>query len=497
MIAYAARRKVGLEITFRLVDTDAAGDASPSTSGAENFSVLSSLLSGDAASPGKIMTMEDGLTQTDGTWIIMPEDMQVPWWSTALSDAEGLFAHPPSLTMELSSPASSVGFSMAFDEPAQCWPSEVRITAYNGSQQLSQMTFTVTGPLLVADMPVDGYTKVVTEFLSTPKPYRRIKMYSFIFGILRSFDASTLVKATFDYGCSAACESIPSAELIFSFDNRDRKYNLINPAGIYKYLQDGQEITASMSIDGNKVNVGKYFFTKSEAQDDALTAEITANDIVYAWDREEYNGGSTGTWTLGTALRTILGADMPLSFGASLENRIVGKAIPVGTSKREAVKLLCQAARCTCWVDRQGTLVCRALEIASSSADTLDADNLYSMDGVGISERVDSVVLTVRDEFIEDAEEQNYTAGSGVNVKSVTNPCVVDGQAVADWLLNIYRQRLNYDVKSRGNPSLVIGDTITIYNAYDEPGKAVITKQKLSYNGGLSAQTEALGEAWE
>ena len=97
----------------------------------------------------------------------------------------------------------------------------------------------------------------------------------------------------------------------------------------------------------------------------------------------------------------------------------------------------------------------------------------------------------------EDAGEQTYTAGSGVNVKSVTNPCVVDGQAVADWLLNIYKQRLNYDVKSRGNPALLLGDTITIYNAYDEPGKAVITNQKLSYNGGLSAQTEALGEAWE
>ena len=497
MIAYAARRKVGLEITFRLVDTDAAGDATPSTSDAENFSALPSLLSGDAASPGKIMTMEDGLTQTDGTWIIMAEDMRVPWWSTALSNAEGVFCQPPSLTMELSSPASSVGFSMAFDEPAQCWPSEVRITAYSGSQQLAQKTFTVTGSLLVADMPVDGYTKVVTEFLSTPKPYRRIKMYSFIFGILRSFDASTLVKATFVYGCSAACESIPSAELIFSFNNRDRKYNFINPTGIYKYLQDGQEITTSMSIDGNEVNVGKYYFTKSEAQDDALMAEIAANDIVYAWDRERYNGGATGTWTLGTALRTILGDDVKLEFGASLESRIVGKAIPIGTSKREAVRLLCQAARCTCWVDRQSTLVCRALEIASSSADTLDADNLYSMDGVGTSERVDSVVLTVRDEFIEDAEEQIYTAGSGVKVKSVTNPCVVDGQAVADWLLNIYKQRLNYDVKSRGNPSLLLGDTITIYNAYDEPGKAVITNQKLSYNGGLSAQTEALGEAWK
>ena len=139
-------------------------------------------------------------------------------------------------------------------------------------------------------------------------------------------------------------------------------------------------------------------------------------------------------------------------------------------------------------------MTCRALEIAAAGVATLDGDNLYDWDGVEVSERVDSVTLTVKDEFA--GTETVYTAGSGVNPKRISNPCAVEGQAVADWLLAVFARRLNYDVKERGDPAVVTGDTITIYNAYQEAGRAVITGQTLTYNGGLSARTEALGEAW-
>lgn len=494
MNAYAPSRRVGIDITFALLDTEAAGNATPTASGAEAFSDLSLLLSGEAQSPGKGMTMEDGLVVTDGTWSPLPDDAVVPWWSTALSDESGQFTAPPTLTLELSAPASSVGFSLTFDEPAGCWPSLVRITAYRGGEPLEQQTFAVSGPLLAADLPVEGYDRVVAEFLATPVGYRRVKLYSFLFGIVQRFDPDTIVTATFSAGCSAACESIPSAELVFTFDNQAKKYNLINPQGLYRYLQDGQVIETGLSIDGEWVEAGTFYFTRSEAKDGALTAQITANDRVLTWDGETWEGGTSGSWTLGEALRAVLGEEAAVSFGPDLEGRTVGKAIPNGTSKREAVRLLCQAARCTCWVDRAGVVTCRALEIAATGVDTLDGDNLYDWDGVGVSERVDSVSLTVKDEFAD--TEQTYTAGSGTNPKSISNPCAVEGQAVAEWLLGMYARRLSYDVKNRGNPAVLTGETITIYNAYQEAGRAAVTEQTFTYDGGLTAQTKALGEAW-
>lgn len=489
---YTDERFVGIDITFRLVDLEAAGQATPGSSGAEDFSVLEQLLTDTARSPGKIMTMEDNLVQTDGTWEPMPDGMQVPYWSTALSGEDGIFTEPPTLTMDLSTPASSIGFSMTFDEPAGCWPSRLRITASTGGVQLAQKEFSVSGPFLAADMPVDGYDKVVVEFLETPVPYRRIKMYAFLFGIVQRFDPSTIVSATFTFGASVDCSSIPSRQLVFTFDNQDRKYNFLNPSGLYKYLQDGQQIQAGLTVNGERVDMGAHDYTTAEATDEALTAKITANDKILGLDDDTYDKGQSGSWTFREAVADILGSDAAVDIPDEIAGRTVGRCIPLETTKREALRLVSQAARCACWMDRRGVYVFRDL-VAGEPVDTLDADNLYSRASIGVTEFYDSIKLTVRDEFAEGAEPAEYTSGTGTHVKTYSNPCAVDGQAVADWLLAANRRRLKYTPKNRGNPAVEVGDTLTIYNAYDEAADAVLTNQTLTYNGGLTAQTEAVG----
>lgn len=489
---YTDERFVGISVTFQLIDLEAAGQATPSSNGAETFSDLMQLLTGAAQSPGKVMTMEDNLVQTDGTWDIMPDGMEVPFWSTAVSDGSGTFTTPPTLTMELSAPASSIGFSMTFDEPAGCWPSRVRITAYSGDTQLSRKEFANDGPLLVADMPVQDYDRVVVEFLKTPQPYRRIKLYGFLFGVIQIFDADTIVSATWQAGASVDCSAIPSRELVFTFDNQDRKYNFLNPSGLYAYLQDGQAIESYLIVNGERVKMGTHYYTTAQATDETLTAQITANDKVLALDDETYDKGQSGVWTLREAVVDILGSDAVLDMTDEIAEAPVGRAVPLGTTKREALRLVSQAARCACWMDRDGAFVFRDL-VAGESVDTLDADNCESLANIKVTQFYDCVKLTVRDEFAEGSEPVEYTAGTGTNVKTYTNPCALAGQLVADWLLAVNRRRLQYTPPNRGNPALEVGDTMTIYNAYDEAGTAVLTSQALTYNGGLRAETEAVG----
>ncbi len=494
--AYPDVREVGVGVTFRLVDVGAAGNAAVSSNGAEPISILSQLLTGDETSPGKIMTMEDDLVQTDGTWDILQPGQTVPFWSTALSDQDGIFQTPvPTLTFSLSNPASSIGFTFLFDGPAGCWPSKIRVTVYNGSSQLVSQEFRNSEAELKCELSVSDYDRVTIEFLETQEPYRRIKMYAILFGIVQDFDASTIASMTIRFGCSPDASNIESTELSFTFDNSDAKYNMISPTGLYRYLQDGQVIQSSISIDGESIIMPLCYFTRSEATDEALTATITANDKIYTLDSTPYNGGSSGTWTLQEAVTAILGVGEICDFG-SFGNITVGRAIPQGTSKRESIRLLAQAAKCTCWIERDGTFVFRNLSIAQSSVDTLNKDNLYSLSGVSVQEPIDSVVLTVRDSYAE-TDEKVYTAGTGENVRTVDNPCVVDGQGVANWLLSINKQRLVYSPKNRGNPAVDIGDTLTIYNAYSEAGRAVLYSQELIYDGGLQANTKALGAAWE
>ena len=78
----------------------------------------------------------------------------------------------------------------------------------------------------------------------------------------------------------------------------------------------------------------------------------------------------------------------------------------------------------------------------------------------------------------------------------VSNPCVADenGQAVADWLLAGFKCRKRYAVKNRCDPAVEIGDTLKIWDIFDNRENAVVTGIDLSFNGGLYAITEATGK---
>jgi hypothetical protein len=116
---------------------------------------------------------------------------------------------------------------------------------------------------------------------------------------------------------------------------------------------------------------------------------------------------------------------------------------------------------------------------------------------VTVDEAINTVRLVVRDEA--NNTETVYTAsniseGDMTQIKTITNPLVapVNGQAVADWLLARCQGRLTYRTRERGNPETALADTVQIYDFFDVNRNAVITRQLYSYDGGLSAESEAI-----
>lgn len=489
---YAQVRRVSCWVTFRLVDTAAAGNATPSTSGAESISALAQLTDGVTEMSGPWATLEDDLWRLGEDIKLLPDDLtglQLGWWSSAISAADKSFAANPTLTFALSATASSIGFMLYFDRAGGVWPAKVTATAYSGETQVATKTVDNAGPVCRIDMPSTDYDNVEFAFLETAEPYRRVRVCEVVFGIVQDFDAHNLVTASWQEGASIGCESIPTRELTFVFDNRSRLYNFLNPDGLYSYLQDGQIIESGLVIDGVKVDMGKHYFRKAEARDGAMTAAITANDRIYWLDGQTYDAGTSGTWTLAAAVAAV--TTLPTSIPADIGARTVNRCIPVGTTVREALRLLAQAARCSCWIDRAGTLVFSDLAVGAS-VDTLTRDRMTSVDGITVGEKIDRVELSVDDCFSEFSNSTStYASGTGSKVKTVANPCAYEGQAVADWLLACCNRRLNYAVPNRGNPAVEVGDSITIYNAYDAAGIAAVTAVKLSYDGGLTEETEA------
>ena len=496
---FALVRNVGCNIEFQLIDVGAKEEASETVSGNARASQSAQVLNDIKKASGKWATLEDDLWVLDGSMDILPEDVtpyETGWWSDALSDGTGVFEKPPYVLFDFAgNSVSTIGYTLFFDDKIKQFPIQIRVTTYgsDGSTIIAQKTFQTSGIQQILDFPSENYYSVKFEFLRTADPYRRIKMLDIIFGIIQIFDNSSLSDVSFEYGADIMAESIPSRELVFTFDNSDRKYNLLNPSGIYAFLQDGQQIKSTIEINGESVDMGTFFYTSAKAKDSALTAEITANDLILTLENQIYTGGANITKTLVNAVSDILnGTNLQMNLSPEASETNVVMAIPEDTSKREALRLVVQAAMCTAWIDRDNVLQIRKLAV-NEAEDVLSADRLYDFDGISVSEKVDSVTLTVKNEYSD--SETVYTAGSGKNILSRKNPCVApeNGDTVAAWMLACYERRKKYDVKNRCNPAVEIGDTVQIYDAYGQNENASVTGISISFNGALSANTKAVG----
>ena len=231
-----------------------------------------------------------------------------------------------------------------------------------------------------------------------------------------------------------------------------------------------------------------------------MTAKITANDRVYWLDSIKCRLGSTGTWTLEQAVRTVLetaGMDIPISVPEELGERVVRRALPKDCSCRDALRLLAQAAQCTCRMDRNGTLVFfDALQLGTVSG-FLDLNRMKEPPRMKVASEINTVELTVPNEYEEDTDETVYTAsdrreGEPVQTAECENAAAAD-DALAGWLLRFHKRRLSYIVTERGDPAKEPADIVSVSDSYGGRQDVLITRLKFNYDGGLSCETEGCG----
>ena len=489
-------REVGMLVRFYIVDpsakkngTASASDSAPGTSAAETISDRETI-------SGKFAGLELNRWVLDGT-IDIPNDsfdgQYVGWWSGVVSNESAEMAS--TITFEFSAPVSTIGWAMLFDEKMNQYPAQITITAYasNGST-VATGTKMITQARQNISMTAANYTKLTIQFDKTFLPKTRARLRQIDFGLTETYENDSLANVQIVEEASVSCDAFPSRQISFTFDNSDHRYNILNPDGIFAVIQDGQKLLAKCIVNGENIDVGEFFFTSATATNSGVTAQLVGNDMAAALDRVTYESGSATACELQAAVAAVLdGYDITVIYGGNVAERTVVPAIPRKTTRREAIRLLAQAAMCSVWFDRAGDL--HIAELSSGTVrGAITPDELYDYDGVSIAEAVDCVELHIKSDY-SDSVDETVTAGSGKNIKSINNPCVAPAnyQSVAAWLLAQYNRRKIYSVKNRCNPALETGDTIKISDAFGQNESAVQTGLALTFDGGLYAITKGVG----
>lgn len=494
---FPALRRVGVGVKFGVVDLTAKPGATSSVS-EEGALPYSRRTINDIYTPGgKYASLERNLWRLDGTFDILPDDtadIETGWWTESISGEDGVFATAPWIRYDFAAPVSTIGWSLFFDDKAGQFASSVRATCYDAEGAVMDVyEFVCASAVAYIEHDVAEYSAVLFEFLSTSEPCRRVRLVEVDFGLAEVWDADRVGSVTLYAGLDPMAATFPAREVLFTFDNSDMVFDLFSPEGLYQYLQDGQEVEVTLVIGGESVYMGQFSFTDITVQQTPITPTIQADDIVLRLDGESAPVGNDGDTTLSSAVSLVLGDTVvSVVYGDGCAERAVRNSIGENVTKREALRLLAQAAMCSVWTDRYG-----AIHIAPADpgevVQTLTPDVLYDYTGVSVAQKIDVVELTSAP--IE-GDKAVYTAGSGRNKMSVSNPCVASsaGASVAEWMLAVSGRRKRYSVRNRCDPAVDIGDTLRIHDIYKHIGSAVVTSYEITFGAGLSCITGGVGQ---
>ena len=505
---YADKITPDATVQFELIDVDAAevASASAKVAGAE-FTDIAQTHDEITQNSLKLATLEPELWRLDGTWVLPSKERtngETGWWSSNYSDESGNFTNAPILTFTFAAPQSSDGFTLVFDTKAKEYAKSFTVKTYNAAGEvISQAVITDNSEVIrMVDCPSENYSKVEINFIQTAKPYRRVRVTEVVFGYLQQFTKDKITSMKITWESALYMQNLPTNKLSVTIDNSDRAYNVLNPQGIYKFLQTGQGINTMLSVNEESVNMGRYYFQSATANDDALTATITAYDRLYRLDQRKSTIGASGTWTVAEAVAAVIadsGEDIATDIPAEIGARIIRKCIPPETTHREALRLIAQAAMTIMYIDRLDRLTAKDINFAQS-VDELTAHNMTSWGNAKDTGLINKVTVEAADEYSEGAPiiytASNQQPGEPLQLLEINNP-LANSQAVAEWILALAGKRNQYTITSQGNPARDLADCVSIESVYGTHDKATVIKQEITLSGSLLDSITAYGGGGE
>lgn len=492
---YADERRIKLEASFELIDVDAAMLATGVASTGTFFSQLEQTFDKITYMSRTLATVEPDEWKLDGSYALVRANEfndETGYWSQFISDENGNTDVRIVYTFETSQ--TSRGITVTFDDRTGNFATDFKVVAYgaDGNEIASAEITNNNSYVVIADMLAENYTKLEINFIRTNKPQRRVRVAEVTFGYLKAFDGNDIVSIKMEYETAIDGTSLPSNKMTLTIDNTDRRYNIINPTGIYRYLQKGQGLNASIIINGERISMGRFYFSSSQSYDNSMTVAITAYDKMYQLDSVTTIIGATGTWTLGEAVAAIVeasGTTIAVDMSDELSKRTINKWIPQETTVREALRLAVQAAKCTCYFDRLDVLTFAEPQ-NSTFVDHLNNDCMATLPKITDTGLINSVEVKVNNEYVEDFEEIIYTASDIADDEeesklSISNPLVASAD-VAEWLLQMSKYRINYDISERGNPARELMDVVNVADVYGENKNGITIKETFTASKGLS-----------
>lgn len=509
---YAPERTAKARVTFDISDVTAAGDVNDIATTPE--SILSNkqqLINKNREQSYNLATWESDRFKLDGSFSFADDNIvnnkEMGFCSNELCGQDGLFNPYPTLTFIFNSDHSSMGLTITFDVPNNEYATDFKVTAYDSNDNVID-TVDVTNNTLVQAVPIGQlykYRKVVVIIKKWCKPYRRARIVEVDFGVVRVYQDNNLIKMSLIEELDITTSKLPSPEFKFTVDNVNREFNILNPVGFYKFLQQRQQVIAELGVDTGGtteyVQLGNYLLWDWTSDEGSLTASFTARtnlDLMTGFDYENLVAKINYTlYQMAVDVFALCGITN-YEIDTSLQS-IQTSALVKKTNCRNVLQMIAIAGIANIYVTRDNTVVIKSSPLSiGETVDKIDMDNMYKEPQIQLDKIVKAVQVTYFTDI--DVKQTVEVFNSGVDLGDILkleNNTLINtpeqATNVANWLLRQKSYRAIYNANWRGNPAHELNDIVLIENSYGDSKKAFITKNSLEYQGYLSAKTKARG----
>lgn len=510
---YAPSRMTKGRVTFDISDTSIAKDTITTTT-TNQFSLSDKTQLTDKVRDNSYnyATLENNRFKLDGSFSFADDTLEknghVGWCSDDLCDGQGVFLTPPQINFDFGLNHSSIGFTITFDTLNNEYATEFDVKAYDSLGTLITTT-TVTDNTevqLASYGQFYDYRRIEVVIKKWNKPFRRARVVEVDFGVVKVYTDDHLILMSLIEEVDLTTGTIPSPEFKFTVDNSDRGFNILNPSGFYKSLQQRQQVIAEIGLDINNkieyVPLGNYLLWEWNSDEGSLTATFLARtnlDVMSTFDYENLVAKSN---------YSLFDMAVEVFEYSGIDNYSIDKAlndIPTNglVKKNNCLTILQMIAIASCsnvFVTRNNVITLKVNSIPTTADDLIDLDNMYSEPKIELDKIVKSVNVAYYDTIDTSntvtVNNSGISSGDSLKVDNITLINTSErASVVAQWILNQKNNRSIYTLNWRGNPALELKDWLAIQNSYGSNMNAYVTKNELTYQGYLTGRMEARGEA--
>ena len=419
-------------------------------------------------------------------------------FSSVVSGADGVFAAAPTLTINFPQQFSGVGLSFRFGTDEVDYPGHIAITWYQGATVISSKEFFPNANSYFCENEVTAFDKIVVEFLATALPYRRVRLESVMFGLVREFGPADLTKAELVQEVNLISAELAINTMDWSFrDVKGTEYMFQFKQPISAY--NGDTLLGVFYVDAaKKVGDGSY--------------DIACVDVIGLLDNEPFAGGVYSKKNAVDLMQEITGDLFEVEADADLSALTVTGAIEPCT-KREALQQVAFAIGAV--VDTSGSANILVKKIGTTAKE-ISENHLYSGGTVDVESIVTKVIVTWHSyktstsgnveingtKYTEttgtvEVVNPNVTANTRANVVEVNGATLVNQSIATEVAQRVYDY---YAQRNLANAKIVVADEkpadlVTFTTAWGEVFTGHIERMNVKISNTVAAETVGRGLA--